>query len=105
MIYQQIITQVLQMYSYLMHSSCPWPAKDNTCSSIKTKPLELCVAVLPVWAHLADTNLVADHFNGLFAADRMSEKQLKMWNPVLEKKCFPKSVNPFSFAVCQHEIT
>ncbi len=63
------------MDSDLMHSSGPWSAEDNACSSIETETLEFRVAVLAVRANLADADLVAHNLDRLLAAQWLSGKQ------------------------------
>ena len=62
----------------LMHSSRPWPAKDDGCFSIKAEPLELRVAILAVGRHLADADLVAHHLDWLLARDGIPGKRPKI---------------------------
>ena len=54
----------------LVHSARVGPTEDDAGSPVKAEPLEIRVAILAVRADLADTNLVAHHFDGLLANNR-----------------------------------
>ena len=54
------------MHPNLMHSSSERPAKHHTCSTIEAQAFKLCFAFFALWGNLANSNFVADNFNGLW---------------------------------------
>ena len=60
------------MHPDLMHSSSERPAKHHTCCPIKTQTFEFRLTFLPLWGHLANTNLIADNLNWLRALSKTS---------------------------------
>ena len=55
------------MNPYLVHSSSPWSAQNNTCCSVETQSLEVSPTLLAVGGDLADTDLVAHNLYLLLA--------------------------------------
>jgi hypothetical protein len=58
----------------LMHSAGVWFAEDNTRRSIEAQLFESCRAILALRRHFANTNFVANHFDGFFALNDSSER-------------------------------
>ena len=55
------------MNPYLVHSSCPRPAQNNTGRSVVTQSLEVSPTLLAVGGDLADPDLVAHNLYLLLA--------------------------------------
>jgi len=58
-----------------MHSSSEWFTKDDTRPAIEAELLERRCAILAFRRHFANTNLVADHLDGLFAFNHATTAQ------------------------------
>ena len=56
-----------------MHAPSAGSTQHYTSSSIEAEPVKVRVTVFAIGTHFADTNLVAHHFDGLLADQRVSE--------------------------------
>lgn len=62
------------MNSDLVHATGVRLAEDDAGASVELEFLEGGAAVLALGRHLAHTDLVADHLNGLRAANLLTER-------------------------------
>lgn len=66
---QKKLTEKLQMHANLMHASGARLAQHDAGATIEADPLKCGRAIFALGGHLADANLVADHFDGFEAFD------------------------------------
>jgi hypothetical protein len=68
-----VFTKILQVDSDLVHAASVRLAEDNAGGSVEFEFLEGGAAVLALGRHFAHANLVADHLDGLRAANLLTE--------------------------------
>ena len=74
----KVRTQILEMHPDLMHSTGTWLAKDHAGTAVVAEALEIRVTVLARTRNFAYPDLVRNHFDGLFASNRLPEMKKKI---------------------------